>query len=147
MVDGGDVLGRGQTTIVELQLSGLESTNDVETTSDPADIMPVIQKHLVETITTLPGTTLEEFRWRNEAINAVDSYCKCQEAGAATRPRCRSACCENIPSIWIFCSGYELVVYWKNQVLNLSRRSAISESDCFSGIPPGILVKMLSTKS
>lgn len=100
MVDGGDVLGRGQTTIVELQLSGLESTNDVETTSDPADIMPVIQKHLVETITTLPGTTLEEFRWRNEAINAVDSYCKCQEAGAATRPRVRLTKVISLPRLW-----------------------------------------------
>ncbi|KAL5349603.1 hypothetical protein ACLOAV_005898 [Pseudogymnoascus australis] len=41
--------------------------------------MPVTQKDLAEAITTLPGTTLEEFRRRNEAINAADSYCKCQE--------------------------------------------------------------------
>ena len=52
--------------------------------------MPPIQKHLVETMMTLPGATLEEgFRRRSAAINAVATYCKFQEGGAATQPRGR----------------------------------------------------------
>ena len=45
--------------------------------------MPPAQRHLVKTIITLPGTTLEEeFRRRNAAINAVAAYCNFQEGGA-----------------------------------------------------------------
>jgi len=52
--------------------------------------MPPKQKRLVETVMTLPGTTLEEeFRRRNAAINAVAAYCNFQEGGAAARPRGR----------------------------------------------------------
>jgi Protein of unknown function (DUF3435) len=75
---------------VELQLSGLKFNQDVKTTLDLADDMPPTQKRLVETMMTLPGTTLEEeFRRRNAAIDAVAAYCKFQEGGAAARPRGR----------------------------------------------------------
>jgi Protein of unknown function (DUF3435) len=60
----------------------------VKTTLDENDEMPPIQKCLVETIMTLPETTLEEeFRRRNAAIDAVAAYCHFQEGGAAARPR------------------------------------------------------------
>ncbi|KAH8671752.1 hypothetical protein BGZ60DRAFT_405856 [Tricladium varicosporioides] len=45
--------------------------------------MPPIQKRLVETVMTLPGTTIEdEFRRRNATIDAVADYCHFQEGGA-----------------------------------------------------------------
>jgi hypothetical protein len=62
----------------------------VKTTLDLDKDMPPIQKRLVETIMTLPGTTLEEeFRRRNAAIDAFAAYCNFQEGGAAARPRGR----------------------------------------------------------
>ena len=52
--------------------------------------MPSIQKRLVETMMTLPGTSIEEeFRSRNAAIDAVAAYCHFPEGGAAARPRAR----------------------------------------------------------
>ena len=52
--------------------------------------MPSIQKRLVETMMTLPGTSIEEeFRSRNAAIDAVAAYCHFPEEGAAARPRAR----------------------------------------------------------
>jgi hypothetical protein len=75
---------------VEMQLSGLKFSEDVKTTLKLADNMPAIQKHMVESIMTLPGTTLEEeFGRRSTAINAVAAYCKFQEGGAVARPRKR----------------------------------------------------------
>jgi hypothetical protein len=71
---------------IELQLSGLKFNQDVKTTLDLADDMPPIQKRLVETMITLPGTTLEEeIRRRNAAIDAVAAYCNFQEWGVATQ--------------------------------------------------------------
>jgi hypothetical protein len=75
---------------VELQLSGLKFDQEVKTNLDLADDMPLIQTRLVETIMTLPGTTLEEeLRRRNAAIDAVAAYCNFQEGGAAAQPRRR----------------------------------------------------------
>jgi len=72
---------------IELQLSGLKFNQEVKTTLDLDEDMPPIQKRLVETIMTLPGTTLEEeFRRRNAAIDAVAASCNFQEGGAAARP-------------------------------------------------------------
>jgi hypothetical protein len=69
---------------IELQLSGLKFNQEVKTTLDLDEDMPPIQKRLVETIMTLPGTTLEEeFRRRNAAIDAVAAFCNFQEGGAA----------------------------------------------------------------
>lgn len=71
---------------IELQLSGLKFDEDLKTTLDLADDMPQPQRRLVETIITLPGTTLEEeICRRNAAINATAAYCKFQEGGAAPR--------------------------------------------------------------
>jgi hypothetical protein len=62
----------------------------MKTTLELSDEMSLIQKRLVETLMTLPGTTLEEeFRRHNAAINAVAVYCKFQEGGAAAWPRGR----------------------------------------------------------
>jgi len=73
-----------------MQLSGLKFSKDVKTTLELADDMPTVQKHMVESIMTLPGTTLEEeFCRRSTAINAVAAYCKFQEGGAVARPRKR----------------------------------------------------------
>ncbi|KAL5347682.1 hypothetical protein ACLOAV_007091 [Pseudogymnoascus australis] len=71
---------------IELQLSGLKFDEDLKTTLDLADDMPQPQRRLVETVITLPGTTLEEeICRRNAAINATAAYCKFQEGGAAPR--------------------------------------------------------------
>jgi len=52
--------------------------------------MPSIQKRLVETVMTLPGSTIEEeFRRRNTAIDAVAAYCHFQEGGAVAMPHGR----------------------------------------------------------
>jgi hypothetical protein len=68
---------------IELQLSGLKFTEDVKTTLDLSDEMPPAQRRLVETVITLPGTTLEEeFRRRNAAIDAVAAYCRFEEGGS-----------------------------------------------------------------
>src|ERR1700734_3182344 len=49
--------------------------------------MPTIQKHIVESIMMLLGTTLEEeFCRRGTAISAVAAYCKFQEGGAVAQP-------------------------------------------------------------
>jgi len=75
---------------IELQLSGLKFNQDVKTILDLDDDMPPIQKCLVETMMTLPGTTLEEeFRRRNAAIDAVATYCNFQEGGDSARLRRR----------------------------------------------------------
>jgi hypothetical protein len=73
---------------IELQLSGFKFDQDVKTSLDVADDMPLTQRRLVETIITLPGTTLkEESRRRNDAINAVAAHCQFQEGGAVARGR------------------------------------------------------------
>jgi uncharacterized protein DUF3435 len=75
---------------VEMQLSGLKFSEEVKTTLTLADDMPTIQKHMVESMMTLPGMTLdEEFCRRSTAINAVAAYCKFQEGGAVAQPRKR----------------------------------------------------------
>ncbi|KAH8586142.1 hypothetical protein B0O99DRAFT_665868 [Bisporella sp. PMI_857] len=67
---------------IELQLSGFKLTENVKATLDLSDEMPLIQRRLVETVMTLPGTTLEkEFRRRDAAIDAVAAYCKYEEGG------------------------------------------------------------------
>jgi hypothetical protein len=69
--------------LVERQLSGETFSNDVKATLQMSDDMPPKQKRLIETIMTLPGTTLEEeIRRRNAAIDAVAAYCKFEEGGA-----------------------------------------------------------------
>lgn len=73
---------------IELQLSGFKFDQDVKASLDLADDMPLTQRRLVETIITLPGTTLEEETCRrNKAINAAAAHCKFQEGGAAARGR------------------------------------------------------------
>jgi hypothetical protein len=73
---------------IELQLSGFKFDQNVKTSLDVADDMPPTQRRLVETIITLPGTTLEEeTRRRNDAINAVAAHCQFQEGGAVARGR------------------------------------------------------------
>jgi hypothetical protein len=77
---------------VEMQLSGLKFSKEVKTTLILADDMPTIQKHMVESMMILPGTTLEEeFCRRSTAVNAVAAYCKFQEGGAVARPCKRSS--------------------------------------------------------
>lgn len=84
---------------IERQLSGLKLSQDVKTTLDENNEMPPIQKRLVETIITLPGTTLEEeFRRRNAAIDTVAAYCHFQEGGPAARPRARPSTRRAIPT-------------------------------------------------
>ncbi|KAG9246656.1 hypothetical protein BJ878DRAFT_533103 [Calycina marina] len=76
----------------ERQLSGLKLNQNVKRTLDQNDEMPPLQKRLVETVMTLPGTTIEEeFRRRNAAINAVAAYCHLHEGGAAAIPCERSS--------------------------------------------------------
>ncbi|KAH0552930.1 hypothetical protein GP486_006872, partial [Trichoglossum hirsutum] len=68
---------------VELQLSGLKFSDDLDTKVQVVDEMPLMQKHLVETIMTMPGMTVEEeFCWHNAAIDAVAAYCHFQEGRA-----------------------------------------------------------------
>ncbi|KAI9763719.1 MAG: hypothetical protein M1839_006317 [Geoglossum umbratile] len=75
---------------VELQLSGLKFNDNPGTKVQVVDEMPLMQKRLVETVMTMPGTTVEEeFRWRNAAIDAVAAYCDFQEGGAVAMPRGR----------------------------------------------------------
>lgn len=73
---------------VELQLAGLKFSDAPEPKAVQIPEMPPMQKRLVETIMTLPGTTVEEeFCRRNAAINAVAAYCNFQEGGAVAMPR------------------------------------------------------------
>ena len=66
-----------------MQLSGLKFTEEVKSTLQSTDEMPSPQKRLVETVLTLPGTTLEEeLARRNAAIDAVAAYCKFEEGGS-----------------------------------------------------------------
>lgn len=74
---------------VELQLSGLRFSDGPETSVQLADKIPPMQKRLVETVMTLPGTTVEEFRRCNAAIDGVAAYCHFQEGGAVAMPRGR----------------------------------------------------------
>ena len=67
---------------IELQLSGLKFNEDVKTILDLSGEMPPAQRRLVETVITLPGTTLEEeLRRRDAAIDAVAAYCRFEEGG------------------------------------------------------------------
>lgn len=60
-----------------MQLSKLKFSKDVKTTLKLANNMPTVQKHMIESMMTLLGTTLEEeFGQRSTAINAVAAYCK-----------------------------------------------------------------------
>ena len=73
---------------IEEQLAGLKFSQNVKTGLDLSDDLSSTQRRLVETILTLPGTTLEEeMRRRNAAINAVAAHCRFQEGGAAARER------------------------------------------------------------
>lgn len=75
---------------VELQLSGLKFSDTPETKVVQLPKMPSMQKRLVETVMTLPRTTLEEeFGRRNAAVDAVAAYCHFQEGGAVAMPRGR----------------------------------------------------------
>lgn len=73
---------------IEQHLSGIKFDQDVKTSLDLGDDMPPTQRRLVDTIITLPGTSLEEeTRRRNKAINAVAAHCQFQEGGPVTRGR------------------------------------------------------------
>jgi hypothetical protein len=73
---------------VELQLSRLKFSNDLGTKVQVVDEMPLMQKRLIETVMTMPGTTVEEeFRQRNAAIDAIATYCYFQEGRAVAMPR------------------------------------------------------------
>jgi hypothetical protein len=70
---------------IELQLSGLKFS---EAPKVRLPEMPPLQKRLVETILTLPGTTVaEEICRRDAATDAVAAYCHFQEGGAVAMPR------------------------------------------------------------
>ena len=85
--------------VIERQLSGLKLSQDINATLDDNDEMAPIQKRLVETIMTLPGTTLEEeFRRRNAAIDVVAAYCHFQEGGAASLLRKRPPTQRAVPT-------------------------------------------------
>ncbi|KAH8598361.1 hypothetical protein B0O99DRAFT_650275 [Bisporella sp. PMI_857] len=61
-------------------------TEDIKATLDLSDEMPLIQKRLVETVMTLPETTLEKkFRRRDAAIDAVAAYCRYKKSGSPRR--------------------------------------------------------------
>jgi hypothetical protein len=73
---------------IEQQLLGIKFDQDVKTSLVLGNDIPLTQRRLVETIISLPGTTLEEeIRRRNEAINAVAAHCQFQEGGATARGR------------------------------------------------------------
>jgi len=75
---------------VELQLAGLKFSDTPEAKVLQLPEMPSMQKRLVETVMTLPGSTIEEeLRRRNAAIDAVAAYCHFQEGGAVAMPRGR----------------------------------------------------------
>jgi hypothetical protein len=75
---------------VKIQLSRLKFSKEVNTTLILADDIPAIQKYIVKSIITLPGTTLEEeFGQYSTAINTIAAYCKFQEGGAVAWPRKR----------------------------------------------------------
>ncbi|KAI9765782.1 MAG: hypothetical protein M1839_005382 [Geoglossum umbratile] len=75
---------------VELQLSGLKFNDNPGTKVQVIDEMPLMQKRLVKTVMTMPGTTVEEeFCRRNAAIDTVAAYCHFQEGGAVAMPRGR----------------------------------------------------------
>ncbi len=58
-----------------MQLSGLKFSKEVKTTLMLADDMPTIQKHMVESVMTLPETpSEEEFCRRSTTINTVAAY-------------------------------------------------------------------------
>jgi hypothetical protein len=81
---------------VQQQLSGFKFDQDVKTSLDLGDDMPLTQRRLIEAIITLLGATLEkETRRRNVAIHAVAAHCQFQEGGAAARGRLslKWACC------------------------------------------------------
>lgn len=60
----------------------------MKTSLDLSDDIPPTQRRLVDTIITLPGTSLEEeTRQRNKAINAVAAHYQFQEGGPVTRGR------------------------------------------------------------
>jgi hypothetical protein len=68
---------------IERQLSGLKLKEDIRANLESADDKSLEQKCLIETIMTLPATTLEdEMLRRNAAINAVTAYCKIEEGGS-----------------------------------------------------------------
>jgi hypothetical protein len=65
---------------IEMQLSGHKFTEEVKSMLQITDDMLQPQRRLVETVLTLPGTTLEEeFARRNAVIDAVAAYCKFEE--------------------------------------------------------------------
>jgi Protein of unknown function (DUF3435) len=67
---------------IERQLAGVKFSEDVKTKLDSTERTPE-HNRLIETIMTLPGSTLEEeIRRRNAAINAIIAYCKVEEGGA-----------------------------------------------------------------
>ena len=67
---------------IERQLAGLKFSDHVRTNLDSFDDNLPEQKRLIETVMTLPATTLEdEMRRRNAAITAVTAYCKIEEGG------------------------------------------------------------------
>jgi hypothetical protein len=68
---------------IEMQLSGFKFTEEVKSILQVTNEMPPPQRRLVETVLTLPGTTLEEELGRRDAaIDAVAAYCRFEEGGA-----------------------------------------------------------------
>jgi hypothetical protein len=111
---------------VKLQLSGHKFSKDVKTTLELSDEMPPIQKRLVETIMTLPGTTLEEeFRRRNAAISAVAAYCKFEEGGA--RPHRKSPTRRASPTLAEEASPQSIAAAVEKQVLSAAMLSVYKE--------------------
>jgi hypothetical protein len=75
---------------VELQLSELKFSDDLSTKVQVVDKILLMQKRLVETVMTMPSTTVEEeFCQRNAAIDAVAAYCHFQKGRAVAMLRRR----------------------------------------------------------
>jgi len=67
---------------IERQLSGLTFSEDVKMQLESSIARTPEHKRLIETVMSLPGSTLEaETRRRNDAINAIVAYCKTEEGG------------------------------------------------------------------
>ncbi|KAH2975874.1 hypothetical protein KXV25_006790 [Aspergillus fumigatus] len=65
---------------IQRQLSGTKLAETVNQTLDYCEELPAPQKRLIETIFTLPRSTLEdEMRRRTDAIDAIAAYCLFEE--------------------------------------------------------------------
>ncbi|KAJ5086714.1 hypothetical protein NUU61_008021 [Penicillium alfredii] len=73
---------------IQQQLSGVKLAETANKLLECPDQMPILQKRLVESLFTLPRSTLEEeMDRRTEAVDAVSAYCQFQEGDTCRLPR------------------------------------------------------------